>query len=105
MQKKEDFALKRSTFNLVIIQLRESEKEEQINRKVAQEKLNFLNEKMLILRKELDDLKYTDSFYEERKVVSPQPFIRPSRRGELQAVRKERAKTVTRKLFLFSPRP
>lgn len=104
-QKREDFALKRSTLTLVISQLEESAKNEEFQRNAALEVLNELNQRMFAVKSELDQLKYSDSFYEERKVISPQPFIRPMRRGDLlHGVRKERAKTVARKLFLFSPR-
>ena len=106
MQRREELALKRSTMNIIILQLKEELQNEEIYKDGVESTLNTLNKKMLILKANIDSLKYSDSFYEERKVISPQPFVRPTRKAELPIVRKERARSVTnKKYFVFSPRP
>lgn len=96
--------MKRSTLNLIISQIKAAIENEDVIKYGSYATLAALNTRMFALKNELDSLKYGDSFYEERKVQSPQPNVRFSRRNELQIVRKERSRTIEKRRFgVFSP--
>ncbi|OMJ95860.1 hypothetical protein SteCoe_580 [Stentor coeruleus] len=104
LYKKEEFALKRSTLVLVINQLNDAITNEEVLRHGSYATLAALNTRMLALKAELDKHKYGDSFYEERKFMSPPPILRVSRRNDLQAVRIERSRTNERRRYgMYSP--
>lgn len=101
---KEEFALKRSTFNLVISQLKSTLECEEMRKRAAYATLAAVNCRMFSSQEELNNFKFGESYYKDRHQLSPQPFTRVVRRSELRSVRKEKSAALNnRRLFLFSP--
>jgi Ran GTPase-activating protein (RanGAP) involved in mRNA processing and transport len=102
IQKKEEFALKRSTLTLVITQLKSLLESEEVRRRSAHATLSALNIRMLSVHDQLNILKYSEDYYKERAFFSPQPTLRTARR--FQSVRRERSPHLPpRRALFYSP--
>ena len=105
-QRREELNLKRFTLLHMIRKLKEEFNDAVVERASTEIDLEDLNKKMLSMKQELDAIKYDESFFSERKVISPQPFVRVARRQDLMGVRKERSKTnANRKNVYFNIKP